>query len=161
MQYYRISEIRLYEFKSGHIDVEIFENIYCAKGEVNGWFKKSCLGYKKLADQARSWKPKTLVSAAMEANLSRSTQKVSDKFNNLLFGTRRYLHDHCKLIRICSIVSKNIAKHLIRPSNYFLLTSFFHSNLCLCFMLIFSAIFMDYFYIMAKLSVPKKKTIEK
>ena len=57
----------LYELNEGHDTTETTKNICCAKDEgavdpsrVTGWFKKFCLGFKNLNDQAKTGRPKTV-----------------------------------------------------------------------------------------------------
>ena len=98
-----------YKFKLGHNAVEATRNICCAKGEdainyatITRWFKKFCLRSKKLDDQVRSDRSKTVDSKAMlqaiEANPSSNTWRVSGRFSILQSSVACHLHDLGKSI---------------------------------------------------------------
>ena len=62
----------IYKFEQDCNALEATKNIFCMKGEdtvdyntISRRFKKFCLGYKNLNDQARSGRPNTMDSEAM------------------------------------------------------------------------------------------------
>ena len=64
-----IRELMLYEFRLNHNVIEATKNICRAKDDgavdhstVTRWFKRFCLGYKNLEDQASLGRPETVDS---------------------------------------------------------------------------------------------------
>ena len=91
------------------------QNIYSVEGEatvdhntVSRCFKKFCLGYKNLDDQARSGRPKTIdskiVLQTIEANSISCTWSVSGELRILKSSVICPFHDLGKNIQSCQIV---------------------------------------------------------
>ena len=119
VQYYLIREFALCDFGLGHDAAEATKNICFMKeadavdhSTVIRWFKKFNSRYKNLGYHARSCWPTSLdFTAVLRENSANSIERVSGELGISQSGVVRHLHDFCKSIRRCWIVSHVLLKY--------------------------------------------------
>ena len=100
-KHWLICELILYLFDLDHNTIEAIKNIYCVKNEgtfnhitETRLFKKFNLSCKNLNNLARSGRTKTMPKfQGIEANLARSTRRVSGEVSISQFSVVHHLHN--------------------------------------------------------------------
>ena len=117
MKYGLIQEVRLYQFELCHNVTKATKNICCgnSEGAVTRLIIKFLSDCKKLDDQWRSVKPKTVGSEvvfhAIKANSESSTKRVSGELSISQFKVARHIHNLGKNTRGCRIVFHVLTKY--------------------------------------------------
>ena len=136
MQCSLIWELMLHKFELGHNASEAAKSFYWTKGErtvdnstVTRWFKKFCLYYYNLRNQARSSRPKTMdskaVLQAIETDLMSNTWRVSGELS--ISQSSMVHHVHVELYFILPKYCKTFESvYCIYPAN--LNTYFYIAN---------------------------------